>query len=58
MGKATDVIQQVEEIVAHLGAALIQVTSKDDAIITAHMADAHAIAVKVLRELRQSERAA
>lgn len=48
-------IEQMEEVVAHLGAALMQVVETDDKIIISHVADAHAVAVKVLRALRHPE---
>jgi len=51
-------IERMEQIVAHLGAALMQVVETDDKIIIIHVADAHALAVNVLRELRQMEKAA
>ena len=51
-------IERMEQVVAHLGAALMQVVETDDKIIISHVTDAHALAVNVLRELRQTEKAA
>ena len=51
-GKVEAAARLLEEIVGHLGAAVVQLVPSDDAIISDHLKKAETLAVQALRRLQ------